>query len=308
MCLKATLLLTALITSTLFTQAQEDLLDVINDGQEETTTYTTATFKGTRIVNLQSSEITGAGVMQFIVLHRFGAFNDDFLYNFFGLDESLVRLSLDYSFNDYINVGVGRSSRSKVYDGWLKAKILRQSTGAIEMPISLLYYGSLNVNTTRFNDGLDRPFTERLSYVNQLIVARKFNDDLSLELAPTMVHYNLVQTEEQRNTLFGVGAGARYKLTNRVALTAEYMWQATRNSRLVAGAEVPYNDALSIGVDIETGGHVFQLHLTNARNITDPNWMMQTPGSWTDGEIYFGFNISRVFTIKKPELPDSPNF
>lgn len=288
------------------TFGQDDLLDILNEGETDVTNYTSATFKGTRIVNLQSSEITGAGTMQFIILHRFGAFNsNDFLYNFFGLDESLVRLSLDYSFNDYINIGVGRSSRSKVYDGWLKAKILRQSTGATEMPVSLLYYGSINLNTTRFDDGIERSFSERMSYVNQLIVARKFSDDFSLELAPTLVHFNIVQTDEQQNTLFGVGAGARYKLTNRVALTAEYMWQSTRNTRLVGGVETPYNDALSLGVDIETGGHVFQLHLTNARNISDPNWMMQTPGSWADGEIYFGFNISRVFTIKKPELPSA---
>lgn len=288
--------------------AQDDLMDILNEGGE-TTTYTSATFKGTRIVNLQSSEITGPGVMQFIVLHRFGAFNNDFLYNFFGLDESLVRLSLDYSFNDYINIGVGRSSRSKVYDGWVKAKILRQSTGATEMPISLLYYGSMNVNTTRFPDNnIDHQFYERLSYVNQLIIARKFSDRFSLELAPTLVHFNVVQTNDQRNTLFGLGAGGRFKLTNRVALTAEYMWQANRNTRLVNDIETPFNDAFSLGVDIETGGHVFQLHLTNARTIDDPGWMMRTPGSWGEGEIYFGFNISRVFTIRKPKLPTAQGF
>lgn len=288
------------------TYAQDDLLDMLDE--EEETVYTTATFKGTRIVNLQSSEITGPGVMQFTILHRFGAVNDDPLYNFFGLDISSVRLSLDYSFNDYINIGVGRSSGSKVYDGWLKAKLLRQSSGLREMPISLLYYGSLNVNTFDYDDGRARSVSDRMSFVNQLIIARKFSESFSFELAPTVIHYNLRETNEEPNTLFGLAAGGRFKITNRIALTAEYMWQATQNVRVEAGNTVPYNDAVSVGVDIETGGHVFQLHLTNSRVMSDPGWMMETPGSWSNGDIFFGFNISRVFTIRKPKLPEEPNF
>lgn len=289
-------------------QAQDDDLFSLLGEEEEETVYTTATFKGTRIVNLQSTEIPGAGVLQFTILHRFGAVNDDPLYNFFGLDVASVRLSLDYSANDYLNFGVGRSSGSKVYDAWAKAKILRQSTGKTEMPVSLLYYGSVNLNTTRFTDDLEHYFSERLSYVNQVIVGRKFSESFSMELAPTVVHFNTRQTNEQLNTLFGLGVGGRIKLSNRVAVTLDYMAQLTRNTRLVSGVETPYNDAFSIGVDIETGGHVFQLHLTNARELNDPGWMMGTPGDWFNGDIYFGFNISRVFTLKKPEVPEAPTF
>lgn len=284
---------------------QDDLLNILEEEEEPRTYYTQATFKGTRIINLQSTEIPGAGVMQFVVLHRFGAVNDRILYNFFGLDNSSVRLSLDYSFNDWLNVGVGRSSGSRVYDGWVKTKILRQSSGAQVMPISLLYYGSMNVNTTTYTDGYDHSFSDRVSYVNQLIVARKFSDRFSLELAPTLVHFNLRETEAQMNTLFGLGAGARYKITSRVAITADYMHQVTRNTRLVGGVEEPYNHALSIGVDIETGGHVFQLHVTNAQDMSDPGWTMSTPGSWSAGDIYFGFNISRVFTLVRPKQPEA---
>ncbi len=283
---------------------QNDLMGLLDD--EETTNYATATFKGTRVINLQSTEIPGAGVGQFVILHRFGAINDDPLYNLFGLDVASVRLSLDYSVNDYLNFGIGRSGGTKTYDAWIKAKLLRQSSGAVNMPVSLLYYGSFNVNTTKYDDNLDRQFSDRLSYVNQLIVARKFSESFSLELAPTVVHWNTRLAEEQPNTIFGLGAATRYKITNRVAITAEYMLQAPQNTRLVGGVETPYENSLSIGFDIETGGHVFQLHFTNSRDISDPNWMTTTPGSWANGDIYFGFNISRVFTIKKPKTPDAP--
>lgn len=304
---RSTLLLFALSCFSLHTYAQgDDLLSILDE--EETTNYATATFKGTRIVNLQSTEIPGAGVGQFVILHRFGAINDDPLYNLFGLDVASVRLSMDYSFNDYINVGIGRSSGSKTYDSWLKAKLLRQSSGAQSMPISLLYYGSFNVNTTKYDDGIERSFFDRASYVNQLIIARKFTASFSFEVAPTLVHWNTRQTEAQPNSVFALGGGMRYKITNRIALTAETMIQMPQNTRLVDGVETPYENSFSIGVDIETGGHVFQLHLTNSRFMSDPDWMAATPGSWGNGDIFFGFNISRVFTLRKPKVPEDPNY
>lgn len=297
------------LTISTSTFAQDDLLGMLDEETEEPTVYTTATFKGSRIINLQSTELPASGVGQLIILHRFGAINDEPLYNFFGLDVASVRLSFDYSITDYLNVGIGRSSGTKVYDAWAKAKILRQSTGKVKMPISLLYYGSVNANTTKFTDSYDHYFSERLSYVNQLIIARKFNESFSMELVPTVVHFNVRETNEQPNTLFGLGAGGRLKLTNRVAITADYMLQLPENNtRLVSGVETAYKNSFSIGVDIETGGHVFQLHLTNSRAISDPNWMMNTTGNWFDGDIFFGFNISRVFTLRRPKRVEAPTF
>lgn len=287
--------------------AQDDLFDLLDEEEEEPTVYTTATFKGTRIINLQSTEMPAEGVMQFTILHRFGSVTEDPLYDLFGLDLASVRFSLDYSINDYFNFGIGRSSGSKIYDGWMKAKILRQSTGKVTMPVSLLYYGSVNVNTTKFpDDGLEHYFSERVSFVNQLILARKFTESFSMEVAPTMVHFNTRETNEQPNDVFGLAFGGRVKLNNRVALTADYMWQLNRNTRLVNGVETPYKDAFSVGVDIETGGHVFQLHVTNARDMSDPGWMTNTTSSWAEGEFYLGFNISRVFTLKRPKVPEAP--
>lgn len=286
--------------------SQDELFDLLEE--EETIAYASSTFKGSRIINLQSTELAGAGDGQFTILHRFGAVNDDPLYNFFGLDVASVRLSFDYSFTDWLNIGLGRSSGTKMYDGWTKVRLLRQSTGKKVMPVSVLYYGSIHLNTTKFSDNHEHFFSERLSYVNQLIVARKFSNAFSLEVAPTVVHFNVRETNSQRNTLFGLGLGGRYKITNRIAITGDYMWQVTRNTRLVDGVEDRFNNALSIGVDIETGGHVFQLHLTNARAMSDPIWMMNTPGDWLKGDIFFGFNITRVFTLVSPSLPVPPSF
>ncbi len=286
---------------------QDDLLDMLGE-EEETTEYATATFKGTKIVNMQSSEIPAKGVMQFVILHRFGAINDDYFYNFLGLDNAQIRFSFDYSFTDWLNVGVARSSASKTYESFVKAKILRQSTGKVNMPISLLYYGSFNYSVQKWTDNLPHNETDRMSFVNQLIIARKFSESFSAEIAPTMVHFNYVDTREMNNDLYFIGAGARMKINNRIALTAEYQLGLSDNFYIENGQKMNFNDALSIGVDIETGGHVFQLHLSNSRGLADPQWMARTPGTWGNGDIYLGFNISRVFTLKKPKKVEAPTF
>jgi len=284
--------------------AQDDLLDLL-DEEETSTEYTIATFKGTRIINLQSNELPGKGVMQFMIMHRFGAFNDDFFYNFLGLDNAQIRFSLDYSFTDWLNVGIGRSSFSKTYDGFAKWRILRQSKGAIKMPLSMVFYTSINYNTLKYDDELPYSGSDRLSYSYQLILARKFSKSFSMELVPSMVHFNLVADKETPNDVFLLGIDGRLKITKSIALTAEYGLQLNDNFYYNAdGEKTNWENALSIGVDIETGGHVFQLHATNSRGLADPQWMARTPGSWGNGDIYLGFNISRVFTIKKPKNPE----
>ena len=151
----------------------------------------------------------------------------------------------------------------------------------------------MTLTTVTFSDGFDHFFTDRLAYTHQLLVARKVSDKISLQVAPTLVHFNLVPLEADRNDQLGLGLSGRYKLTQRMALTAEAMLRQTP----LAGTHVP----LSIGLDLETGGHVFQFHVTNAQSMADPQWMMQTPGSWAKGDLYLGFNISRVFTHVTPK-------
>lgn len=283
--------------------AQDDLLDLLDEG--ETSEVVDATFKGTRLINMQTNESPAPGVLQFMFHHRFGAINNDFLHNFFGLDNAIVRLGLDYSFNDWLNVGVGRSSNNKTYDGFVKAKLLRQKRGAEAFPVSVSWYSAGFLNMTRRD--IDLNAGDRLSYVHQLIIARKMNKSISLMLTPSVVHFNLVEQAAQPNTVGVLAMGGRFKLNQRIAITAEYSPQLiNRNFRTNAdGERVDYQNGLSIGVDIETGGHVFQLHLTNSRSIIDPDWMAgPATGNWLDGDIYFGFNISRVFTVKEPKRPE----
>jgi hypothetical protein len=294
-----------LIASIGLVSAQEDpddLLDFLNETTPEETVYTTATFKGTRIVNLQSNELPAAGVSQFMFMHRFGALNNDFWHNFMGLDQAQVRISLDYSPLDWINFGVGRSSYNKTSDGFLKMRWTRQSTGARHFPVSISSYHTTNLNMQRQQNDLPFPFSNRLSYSHQLLIARKFNGRFSALLAPTLVHFNFVERRDDPNTILALGMAGRYKLTNRVAVTVEYTFHQPDNLYILNEEAVRYRNVLTIGVDIETGGHVFQLHVTNARAMNDPEWIARTRGSWEDGGIFFGFNISRVFTVKKPAL------
>ncbi|MCC5918677.1 MAG: hypothetical protein JJU02_15250 [Cryomorphaceae bacterium] len=289
---------------------QTDLLDDLEEEEKVESEYAEATFKGTRIINLQSCELPAPGVMQFMFMHRFGAFSEDYLYNFFGLDQAVVRLSLDYSFTHWLNVGIGRSSRSKTADAFSKIRLFRQQTGQKNIPLTAVLYSTFNVDGTRPPEDLPFYPSSRLSYSHQLILARKFNERLSLQLTPTLVHFNMVETRAQQNTLFALGFSGRYKINNRVAITAEYMMQLPNNTYYdrVLQEEVAYNNSFSIGLDIETGGHVFQLHLTNSSNLADPLWISRTTGSWGNGDIYFGFNISRVFTIKEPDRAEEPTW
>lgn len=274
--------------------AQDDLMSILEDESDNTTTkYTSATFKSTRLVNGHTTEVRPGGVLEFIVSHRFGRLNEG-IGQLYGLDDSQVRIALEYGFSDKFNAGFGRSSVGKVLDGFLKYKILRQSEGAQTVPLSITAFTSMTIATGpgAFNDiTQDNKFSQRLSYTYQLLAARKFNSNLSMQIMPTMVHRNIVLTTEDPNDVMALGIGGRYKLTNRLALNAEYYHQLTELS------EEFYN-SFSIGFDIETGGHVFQLHLTNSRAMIEKGFVAETNGSWGDGAIHYGFNISRVFNLK----------
>ena len=285
--------------------AQDDLLAELEASSLPATEYTFATWKGTKVVNLQTNEMPGEGVLQYTILHRFGAFNQDFVYNFFGLDNAQVRLTLDYSPKEWLNVGLGHTGFLKTYDAFAKYRLTRQSKGEKKMPVSITGFSSVYYANQRFNDGLDRNATTRFSFVNELIIARKFTPNISAQIVPTLVHFNLVETPNDNNTIFALGLAARYKITKMHAITVEYVPQFNGNSYPVPGENgaapslEKFSNALSIGMDIETGGHVFQLFVTNAQGVAEPYVFAQNTGSWLEGDLHFGFNISRVFTIKK---------
>lgn len=271
----------------------QDLLDLLGE-DEPTTEFTYATFKTTRIINGHSVENPADGVLLFMISHRFGKLNSG-AYDFFGLDQATIRLGFEYGIGERLSVGIGRSSYQKAYDGFVKYKILRQSSGDRTMPLTMTWFSSMDLFSLKWQDTERKNyFSSRLSFVHQLLLARKFSDKFSLQVSPTFIHKNLVLTEADDNDTFAMGVGGRLKLTQRVSVNAEYFY-------LMPGSVANnFVNPLSIGFDIETGGHVFQLHFTNTQPMFERGFITETRGKWTNGDIYFGFNLSRVFTIKKP--------
>jgi hypothetical protein len=249
------------------------------------------TFKATHIINTPTVEAPGKNGLEFLIMHRFGRLNEG-SYALFGLDNATIRFGLDYGLTDRLSIGVGRSSLDKTYDGSVKWKALQQTEG--KMPVTASLYGLMTYTTLKYPD---KPYINskyRTSYVSQLLLARKFNSRLSLQLSPTWIHFNLVPTPQDKNDLFALGIGGRMKITKRISINGEYNYLPTDQ---VKSTEVHHS--VSFGFDIETGGHVFQLVFTNSEGMTAPYYLAKTPGSWGDGDIFFGFNISRAFSFKK---------
>jgi hypothetical protein len=276
--------------------AQDDLMNILDQNAPKEINYTTATFKSTRVMNGHSIERMPAGQLDVRISHRFGTLNSG-AYNFFGLDQSNIHLSMEYGIFNWLMIGVGRGSYEKTFDGFAKFSILRQSSGLKEMPVSLSVVTSAALKSIKFADQTrTNYFTSRMAYVAQILVARKISEGFSLQLTPSYVHRNLVATELDPNDIYAVGAGARLKLTKRISLNGEYYYVANPKTYL---SQKIYNP-LSVGFDIETGGHVFQLFFTNSLGMIEKAFIGETTTSWTKGGIHFGFNISRVFTLKKP--------
>lgn len=272
------------------------LLSILEKEMEQSkdaTIYTTATFKTTRLINGHSVENVGKGVLDVKVSHRFGNVSEG-LYELFGLDKASMRAGFDYGITNRIMIGVGRSTFQKTYDGFIKIKILAQSRGKKNMPITLSYVPTLALKTIHYEDPkIDNHFRSRLSYSHQLIIGRKFSDKTSLQLMPVFIHQNLVTLASESNDIIAMGIGGRQKISKRISFNAEYYY-------VVPGTKLNgTNNSLSIGFDIETGGHVFQLHFTNSQGMNERTFIADTKGRWDKGDIYFGFNISRVFTIGK---------
>ncbi len=291
------LLTVFLLTFSSFVSAQEDdLLSLL--GEEETTDYTNASFKTNRVINLHSLESTAEGVLDFKISHRFNPVNNGF-YDIFGLDGANIRFGLDYGLSDVITIGVGRSSLEKTYDGFVKYKFLRQSTGKKTMPLTAALLLTSSINTLRWaNPDRENYFSSRLAYTTQLILGRKFSESFSMQLSPTMVHRNLVKTNAEKNDVYALGVGSRLKLSKRVAINGEYIYV------LPDQLSTDFYHSLSVGLDIETGGHVFQLHFSNSQSMVERGFITETSGQWNsalDG-VRFGFNISRVFTLKRKKL------
>ncbi|MEI8225712.1 MAG: DUF5777 family beta-barrel protein [Bacteroidota bacterium] len=275
--------------------AQDDLMNLLNENTSKEINFATATFKSTRIMNGHSIEKMAPGQLDFRISHRFGTINSG-AYEFFGLDQSNVHFSLEYGILPWLMVGVGRGTYEKTFDGFTKFTLLRQSSGARIMPVSVSVLSSVALKSVKWADQtITNYFSSRLSYVGQVLIARKISQGFSVQVTPSYVHRNLVATETDPNDLWAAGAGGRIKLTKRISLNAEYYYLV--NPKTYMSQQV-YNP-LSIGFDLETGGHVFQLIFTNSLAMIEKGFIGETTGSWGKGDIHFGFNISRVFTLKK---------
>jgi hypothetical protein len=282
-----TVALSFLIT---LTYAQDDLLSMLDTTTGNESALVFATFKGTRVINLHSVENPAPGELRFLISHRFGALNSGG-YEFFGLDQATIRLAFEYGITKKLAVGIGRSKLDKNYDASVKYKFLRQSTGKNAMPVTLVGMTGLSYVGLRYSD--DRNATQKLIYYTQAIVGRKFSDAFSLQISPTWIHYNLVPLKTDDNDAFSVAFAARHKLTQRVSINAEYIY-------LLPGTVAEQRtNSLSVGFDLETGGHIFQLHFTNSQGMIENQFVAENTGKWSKGDIFFGFNIYRSFTINK---------
>lgn len=296
--MKKLLLSLSFLSLSLLTAAQDDLLQMLENDNPSKPVPVFATFKSTRILNGQSNEHVAKKHLNFVILHRFGEVNGG-AYQLWGLDQANIRLVFDYGLTDRIQLGFARSSVGKSYDGNLKIKLLKQSKGKGGVPITLNYYGNMAVNTlTWANPDRNNYFTSRLSYFNQVIMARKFNDYLSLQIAPTMVHYNLVKYVADPNTIFSLGMGGSIKLNRSFRFNFEYYPMLNGKDRLSIDGNKRYN-YLAAGFDIETGGHVFQIMLSNGRGMLEQHMLAETGTSWADGGVRLGFNIARTFSFDK---------
>ncbi|GEL12268.1 hypothetical protein SAMN05192550_3161 [Flavobacterium glycines] len=276
--------------------AQNDLLKEIDDKSMESTAN--PAFKALKIVNFESTKLIGKGDFYLIISHRFD-YLDQGIKEFFGLDNAFTQLKFAYGITDKFTIQAARSGFQKTYDLGLKYLIINQKTNG--SPVAIAFFNSLAANTEL--DKANYPsldFQDRLSYVSQLLISRKITDKLSLEVAPTFFHEgflveildennNVVTPNPQDKNQFAVGIGGRYKLSKRLSLNMDYGAHLNRASQSV------FKNPLSVGLDIDTGGHIFQVLFTNSKAMHEAGFLGHTTGDWGKGEISFGFNLIRVF-------------
>ena len=270
----------------------DDLLKLVGSEKQEKQ-YSEYAFKSSRVIMSHSMEIIKPGVMDLRNLHRFGNVNHG-AYELFGLDNASMRLGFDFGITKNLMLGIGRSTNKKELDGFIKYRLIHQAKGPGSLPFSFLVIGGSSMSLLKFTDSSRKNyFSSRMGYYGQVICGRKFSEGFSLQVMPTLVHRNLVLTPQDPNDLLSIGVGARMKLSKRMSFNVDYYYRLNPNP--VDGTHNP----LSVGLDIETGGHVFQLHFTNAVGMNEKVFLAETTNDWSKGDIQFGFNISRSFQIGK---------
>jgi Membrane bound beta barrel domain (DUF5777) len=285
--------------------AQDSLVTETKEAPKQK--FTRAVFNATKIINMQSTEIVAPGILQFMVSHHFShIWNKDGgkqnVAQFFGLNSGVANtyLSFDYSPLKFMNVGVAMAG-SSTYEGWAKFRILRQQTGIKNIPVTIGFYSMVNVNTA---EDPDNGFTgNKFSFMNQLLISRKFSDKFSLQLMPTWIHFNVVPYGiNNSNEVFSLGIAGKYKATSKLNLTLEYARQLNMYKNIISksGAILNYQpDLLSLGVEISTGTHLFQFYVGSTTDASAIDQLARNNSSIKDGNIAFGFTINRSMNLKK---------
>tara|TARA_B100000902_G_scaffold387508_1_gene431761 strand:- start:541 stop:1461 length:921 start_codon:yes stop_codon:yes gene_type:complete len=286
-----------------FANAQEDdLFEELNSLVIDEVIYSPPTFKTLQIANLQSTKMVEEKEFFMVVAHRFGYLKEG-VREFYGLDQANTKIQFLYGINKRFQVGVSRDSYEKTYSGTIKIGIKKQSDS---FPINLVLYNSMDINTLL--NKLSYPgllFFDRFAYTTQVLISRRFSEKLSMEIAAIYVRQNLIDLNYTKNLIlpsasnldfitepwnqYLMAVGGRYKFSKRISLNMDYAYNFSKNKNSL------YFNPFTIGIDIETGGHVFQLLFTNSRASNDASFLTETIGNWLNGDVSFGFNIVRVF-------------
>jgi len=284
--MKQVLLFSYLIFSASFlAMSQDSLLDELEEGTEEEL-FNYPAFKAMKIGNLQSTKVADKGDLYMYVSHRFGTLKDG-METFFGLDNANTKIQFVYGLLPGLQIGISRESIRKTYAGSAKLRLIEQSKS---FPLNVVGYGTVNINSELKEDRYPNlRFEDRFSYASQLLISSRITNRLSLELAPSFVYQNLVLEKFQQHEQFALGTGGRMKLSKRISFNVDYVYNFSRAEESI------YNNPLTMGIDIETGGHVFQLLFSNAQSTNEPGFISNAEGDWSEGDVFFGFNIVRVF-------------
>ena len=287
--------------------AQGDLMKMLEE--ESAADYETekvlATFKGTAVINAQTIQTVKKNTLEFNIAHRFGDMDISNKkgsnlggHTLYGLENaSNIRFSLTYGITDKLSVGLGRSKMNEHVDGNLKVRFLEQKESGL--PISAAYFTSAAVSFVADVSG--NKFENRLSYAHQIIIASKITRGISLEVLPTFVHRNYVDqtiihptnASVDENDIFAIGVAGRFKITKRMAFVFDYFHTFSK----FRDSDNGYYDAIGAGIEIETGGHVFHINVTNSAGLIANDIIPSTTSDWGRGEYKLGFNISRVFSF-----------
>ncbi|WP_281322453.1 DUF5777 family beta-barrel protein [Flavobacterium aestivum] len=267
--------------------AQDELLKQLDTIKPKEKQVEIAGFKGLQICNMQSTKLTAKGEWYVLISHRFGDLTEG-LDNFFGLDDAYTKLGGIYGVTNWLSIGASRQTNNKIYE--LTAKYRLKSQEENGFPVTIVGYNTMDINTNLSTDIYPKlEFYNRLAYTTQLLISRKFSRKFSAELAPIFIHKNLYDPTTERKNQFVLGTGGRYKLSKRLSVNLEYA------ARIDAPENTVYHDLLSVGLDIETGGHIFQLLFSNCQTMNDVYVFSNVNGKWNGGSLYFGFNLYRVF-------------